>query len=118
MEQPGSERRKSERMGLEIAARLRFGEREIAFPAVRTCDISAEGLGLVLNSDVDGAFAVLDSWQEAVEVELDFPDGKWITLPAKIAWRRSEEAAGELRMGLEFGAVGVAEKKALAIYIQ
>ena len=118
MEHPGNEKRKSTRMSVEIAARLRFGEREIAFPALRTCDISAEGLGLILSTDIDGASTVLDSWQEAVEVELDLPDGNWLKLPAKIAWRRSEDGSGELRMGLEFGAIGVSEKKALKAYIQ
>lgn len=121
MEQPGNERRKFPRMSAEIAARLRFGDREVAFPMVRTCDISAEGLGLVLRDGHDGAFAVLDTWQGDVEIELDLPDGKWLKLPAKIAWRRTDQDDGgaeQLRVGLEFGEIGAADRKALGIYIQ
>jgi c-di-GMP-binding flagellar brake protein YcgR len=105
-------------MTVEIAARMRFGDREVAFPMVKTCDISAEGLGLVLRDGRDGAFAVLDKWQDEVEVELDLPDGNWLKLPAKIAWRRTEEDGAELRMGLEFGGIGETDRKALQSYIQ
>jgi c-di-GMP-binding flagellar brake protein YcgR len=107
-------------MSVEIAARLRFGNREVAFPMVNTCDISAEGLGLVLRDGRDGAFAVLDAWQDQVEIELDLPDGNWLKLPAKIAWRRTDPDDGgeRLRVGLEFGEIGEADRKALQSYIQ
>jgi c-di-GMP-binding flagellar brake protein YcgR len=105
-------------MSVEIAARLRFGDREVAFPMVRTCDLSAEGLGLVLRDGRDGFFTVLDKWQDDVEVELDLPDGNWLKLPATIAWRRTEEDGTELRMGLEFGGIGEADRKALEHYIR
>jgi hypothetical protein len=68
----------------------------------------------------DGVFAALDAWREEVEVELNLPDGNSISLPATIAWRRTDpdEGGEHLRMGLKFGDVDEASRKALAHYIQ
>jgi c-di-GMP-binding flagellar brake protein YcgR len=107
-------------MSIEIAARLQFGDREVAFPAVRTSDISASGLGLIISDDRNGLFAMLDAWRDEVEVELNLPDGNSIKLPATIAWRRADQDDGceQLLLGLKFGDVDAADSKALAHYIQ
>ena len=42
----GRERRRYIRITVELAAKLRFGGREVTYPAVFARDISAEGVGL------------------------------------------------------------------------
>jgi len=116
MRHPGSERRRSVRINVEIATRLRFGDREIAFPMVKACDMSAEGLGLIIRDGLDGVFGALDAWRDEVEVQLNMPDGNMVECPATIAWRRSghDDDGEHLRLGLEFGEIGATDRRILA----
>jgi len=120
MTRHGSERRRSVRMNVEIATRLRFGDREVAFPIVKTCDMSAEGLGLIIRDGRDGVFGALDAWRDEVEVQLNMPDGNMVECPATIAWRRTgQDDDGEhLRLGLEFSEIGATDRKILERCIQ
>ena len=81
--------------------------------------MSAEGLGLLVRDGRDGALAVLDTWRDEVRVELDLPDGRWLEVPARIAWRRTDDDDGgpQLRMGLEFLGTDAEDMRELAAYI-
>jgi anti-anti-sigma regulatory factor len=116
----GDERRRQVRVSTWLVVRLRLGEREIAYSAAFTRDLSTSGLGIEIGARLPDSYDDLKSWQGPLGVEIDLPSGHTVNATAEMMWSILEEEGGEGRFkaGLRFLDLDPADHDRLADFVK
>ena len=111
----GDEQRKFVRISVEVPVRLRLGASEVPYEAAFACDISTGGLGLVVRGEYPDSFDALTVQKDPVDIEIDLPNGRTLSVRAEVVWGHPDEQDGEtrFRVGLRFTALGPRERDIL-----